>query len=121
MKVLGGVYIPDEGQIELDGKRLTLRSAGDALDHGIRVVFQELSSLENLSIAANVFLGREPRKVSGMLDSAEMVRRTKDILSRVGLNRSPEVKVSELPLAERQLVEIARALTFKVRILVFDD
>ncbi|HLK14218.1 MAG TPA: sugar ABC transporter ATP-binding protein [Fimbriimonadaceae bacterium] len=120
MKVIGGVYVPDAGSMELDGSPISLRSPSDALALGIRVIYQELTVLDNLDIAGNVFLGREKRR-GWLLDEREMRAETAQILARVGLNLDPARPLSALSLAERQLVEIARALSMSVRILILDE
>lgn len=120
MKVIGGVYVPDAGTIELDGAPVAFRSPSDALARGIRIIYQELTVLENLDIAANVFLGREKRR-GVLLDEAAMRTETAAILDRIGLKLDPRRLVASLSLAERQLVEIARALSMSVRILILDE
>jgi ribose transport system ATP-binding protein len=121
MKILGGVHAPDTGEILLDGQRITLRNPGEALARGIRVIYQELSVLDNLDIAGNIFLGREPRGFGGLLASRTMRQRAAEILKRVGLARKPTDLVADLSIAERQLVEIARALSIDVRLLILDE
>ncbi|MHB8634877.1 MAG: sugar ABC transporter ATP-binding protein [Fimbriimonadaceae bacterium] len=120
MKIIGGVYAADGGAIELDGAAVVFNSPSDALDRGIRVIYQELSVLDNLDIAANVFLGRERRR-GFLLDEAAMRGETTAILARIGLRLDPGRSVATLSLAERQLVEIARALSMSVRILILDE
>jgi ribose transport system ATP-binding protein len=121
MKILGGVYQPDEGQILLNDERVVIHNPGEALSRGIRVIYQELSVLDNLDIASNIFLGRERLHPLGLLNSKEMEAKTTEILKRVGLNYPPRTPVSHLALAERQLVEIARALSIDVKVLVLDE
>lgn len=120
MKVIGGVHQPDGGAIELDGEPVTFRSPSDALGRGIRVIYQELTVLDNLDIAGNVFLGREKRR-GYMLDNPAMAAETASIIARVGLKLDPGQLVARLSIAERQLVEIARALSMSVRILILDE
>ncbi len=120
MKIIGGVYRPDDGTFELDGEAISLPSPSDALSRGIRVIYQELSTLDNLDIAGNIFLGRE-RRNGFLLDQAAMVEESRTILARVGLNKDPRTAVATLSIAERQLVEIARALSEEVRILILDE
>ena len=120
MKIIGGVYTPDGGGMQLDGEQVSFKSPGDALTRGIRVIYQELSVLENLDIAGNVFLGREKRR-GYLLDEAAMRDETASILARIGLKLDPTRSVATLSLAERQLVEIARALSMSVRILILDE
>jgi len=120
MKIIGGAYVPDAGMIELDGASVAFKSPSDALARGIRVIYQELTVLDNLDIAGNVFLGREKRR-GYLLDEAAMRKETTAILARVGLKLDPNRSVATLALAERQLVEIARALSMSVRILILDE
>ena len=120
MKIIAGVYQPDEGQILLNGKNVSFPNPGSSLDSGIRIVFQELTGLENLSIGANLFLGREPRK-GFLIDSKKINQESEKILTKVGLNRSAQTLLGELSLAERQLVEIGRALSMKVQVLILDE
>ena len=121
MKVLGGVYQPDEGEICLDGKPVTIRDPGDALARGIRVIYQELSVLDNIDIAGNIFLGRERQNRLGLMKSKDMEERSAAILKRINLNYPPKTPLANLSLAERQLVEIARALSADLKILVLDE
>ena len=121
MKVLGGVYQPEGGSIIWEGKPISLRSPSDSLALGIRIIYQELSVLDNLDIAGNIFLGREPRKALGLLDRAKMYEDSKKILERLGMKRAPDTPTSRLSLAERQLVEIARALSMQVKVLILDE
>ena len=120
MKIIGGVYQADAGSLIVEGTPCTFRSPSEALDKGIRVVFQELSVLENLDISENIFLGRELRK-SGLVDRKRMCELTVGYLEKVGLKRSPSTPVAALSIAERQLVEIAKAFSMKVRYLILDE
>jgi ribose transport system ATP-binding protein len=120
MKVLSGVHQPDDGTILLDGKPIRFSSPREALDAGIRIIYQELSVLENLSVGANIFLGREFKK-GLMVDESRTERESRQILDKVGLRVEPNRLVSSLSIAERQLVEIGRALSFRVRILILDE
>ena len=120
MKILAGVLAADEGDIELDGQAARLASVRQATDMGIALIHQELSLLANLSVAANLFLGREPNRAGWMHKSgmhAESVR----LLKRVGLEIDPGRLVSTLPIGQRQLVEVARALATDARLLIMDE
>ena len=120
MKILSGVYIADAGTVEFEGRRLTLRSPSDALNLGIRIIYQELSGLNNLDVASNIFLGREYRK-GPFIDQKKLNDESKGILNRVGLAVAPTTPLSRLSIAEKQLVEIARALSLKVKVLILDE
>lgn len=121
MKILAGVHRPDDGQTLLDGNSVEFGSPAESLRAGICVIYQELSVLENLDVTGNVFLGREKRRLLGSLNERAMRKETARILARLNVDISATRRVAELSLAERQLVEILRALSMKVRVLVLDE
>jgi ribose transport system ATP-binding protein len=123
MKILGGIYTPDAGEILLDGRPVQLPNVTAAQRLGISLIHQELNLAENLSIAANIFLGRERSRFGpiGLLDNRTMNRETERLLSRVGLHLSPNTLVGRLKPGQKQLVEIARALSLDARILIMDE
>jgi ribose transport system ATP-binding protein len=126
VKILAGVLQPDAGRIVLDGRDLSVRSAADAAALGFGVVHQELNLLDNLDVAGNLFLGREPARFAWAgplrwIDSAAMVRQSRPHLDRLGLNISPRTPLAQLSLAQQQMVEIAKALSQNARILVLDE
>ena len=123
MKVLGGIHPPDAGSIHIDGSPATIRSVRDAARYGIGFIHQELHLLDNLDIAANVFLGREPTR-AGLLkwiDRKAIEAETERQLIRVGLNVSPRTLLGNLSLAQQQLVEIAKAVGWNARLLIMDE
>lgn len=122
IKILGGIYTPDAGSLFLDGQPASIRNVSDANRCGIRLIHQELSLAPNLSIAANLFLGREPTRF-GLLDHRRMEAAAEDVAARLGLSELQGVwrQVGTLSVAHRQLVEIARALSGSARILVLDE
>ncbi|MBI2898472.1 MAG: sugar ABC transporter ATP-binding protein [Deltaproteobacteria bacterium] len=120
MRVLAGAVSPDAGEILLEGHPRRFRGPRDALAAGIAVVYQEGSLAPHLTVAENVFLGREPGRV--LLDRKAMRERTGELLARIGgASISPDAVVDELGVASRQLVEVARALGEEGRILVLDE
>jgi ribose transport system ATP-binding protein len=123
MKVLAGVYRPDAGEVLLDGRPLRLAGVADAFAHGIVLIHQELNLAENLSVAANLFLGRERVRGGwlGWLDWGAEAREARALLRRVGLDVPPSRLVGDLPLGQRQLVEVARALSLKARLIIMDE
>ena len=121
MKVLGGVYQPDDGKIFVDGKVTAIRSVLDARASGIGFVHQELNVLDNLTVADNVFLGREPRRFGFLVDREKLNADADVFLKRLGLNIPGKTRLSELSIAQQQMVEIAKALSLNARILILDE
>jgi len=123
MKILGGVYQPDAGEIRIDNEPVSIHSVGDATRYGIAFIHQELNVLENLDVAANVFLGREP--LTGgflkLVDSKRMHREATVYLKRLGLDVPTNTLLSRLSIAHQQMVEIAKALSLDARILIMDE
>src|SRR5687768_17293488 len=121
MKVLSGAHRPDEGRMWLDGQEYSPRDPLEARRRGVAMIYQELSLAPHLSVAENILLGVEPHR-AGVLDLAAMKRTAQDALSQVGLSHvAPQQIVSRLSVAERQLVEIARAVAIGSKVLVFDE
>ncbi|PDQ18178.1 D-xylose ABC transporter ATP-binding protein [Mesorhizobium sanjuanii] len=121
MKVLSGAYRPDSGgEILIDGAPVVTGNPIKARAQGIAVIYQELSLAPNLTVAQNIFLGNEPRRL-GVVDRDQCNRRAKEIITRLGVSFSARALVSSLSLGERQLVEIARALSTNARIIVMDE
>ncbi|MBL8580326.1 MAG: sugar ABC transporter ATP-binding protein [Mesorhizobium sp.] len=120
INILSGMLTPDAGAIRLDGAPVAVRNPRHALSLGIATVYQELSLLPNLTVAQNVSLGREPTK-GGLLDIRTSRTHAAETLARLGLDFSPDVLVSNLSLAQRQMVEIAKALASHPKILILDE
>ncbi len=121
MKILGGVYQPSEGRIFFGGKETAIRNVSDAGANGVGFVHQELNVLDNLTVAENVYLGREPLKFGFLVDRAKINSDTEIYLQRLGLNISPKTPLRELSIAQQQMVEIAKALSLNARILIMDE
>ncbi len=120
MKILAGIERPDSGGILLDGRPVTLESVRAAARLGIALLHQELNLCDNLDVAANLFLGREPRRL-GFIDRRRLYEEAGRALARVGLEGSPRRLVGTLSPAQRQMVEIARALSVNARVLIMDE
>jgi ABC-type sugar transport system ATPase subunit len=121
MHVLSGIYPANEGQIFIDGQPVTITHPREALRLGIGTVYQELSLLPRLSVADNIFLGREPGN-GFIINEAAVLKRAAEVLAQLGVkNVDVKARVGELPLAQQQLVEIAKVLSHQPRILVLDE
>jgi ribose transport system ATP-binding protein len=123
MKVLGGLHQPDSGQIRIDNQLVTIRSVADAISRGIGFIHQELNILDNLDVAGNVFLGREPAWGGPLrlIDRRKIHSQTNGYLERLGLNVPSETSLRDLSIAQQQMVEIAKALSLQARILIMDE
>ncbi|ROT25534.1 sugar ABC transporter ATP-binding protein, partial [Micromonospora sp. HM5-17] len=121
IKVLSGVHQPDSGRIEWRGRVVSFASPQAAVRAGIATIYQELDLVDDLSVAENVFLGHEPRRF-GFLQRGEVVRRTREILARLGHPEIPARRmVRALPAAAKQIVSMARALSYEARLIVMDE
>ncbi|WP_375260692.1 sugar ABC transporter ATP-binding protein [Palleronia sp.] len=121
MKVLSGAHAPDAGgEVLVDGEPIPLGDPKQSKARGVAVIYQELTLAPNLSVAQNVFLGAEPHK-GGVVARRTMLERTQPILDRLGVTFDADTKVSRLSLGERQLVEIARAMSTDAKIIVMDE
>ena len=122
VKILAGTVEPTSGQILVNGKPVVLRTAQDAFKHGIATVYQELSLLPDLTIGENILLGRLPHRAGGLLiDWAETFRRSQEVLSGMGVDFDVRSKVSSLGVAQQQVVEIAKAMSFDPSVLMLDE
>ncbi|HEX3283077.1 MAG TPA: ATP-binding cassette domain-containing protein [Mycobacterium sp.] len=121
VKILGGVYQPDSGQIRVAGQDVTMHSALDAQRLGIAVVNQHPGLFGDLSIAENIFAGKPLRGPTGLLDHGRMRREATTYLDRVGLRRDPSTLANALRTSEQQMVEIARALAAEAAVLILDE
>ncbi|MEV6772942.1 sugar ABC transporter ATP-binding protein [Nocardia sp. NPDC051030] len=123
IRILGGDHLPDSGRIELDGVALELNTPADARAAGIRVIAQEPEIVPHVSVAENVYLGSLPRRAGRLLDRAALAERMRSDLARLGFDRDldPATLGSKLTAAQRQLVEIMRALTTDAKVIAFDE
>src|ERR1700736_2227228 len=121
IKVLSGAYMADAGEMRLSGAPYRPRTPLDALEAGVRVVYQEFNQLPYLSVAENLLFERLPRRFGVMLDYSTLTRRANDLLKRVGLEIDPATRLEHLGIAQRQLLEIAKALSSTGRLLVLDE
>jgi ribose transport system ATP-binding protein len=120
MKALAGVHVPTEGEIRCEGVPIKIPDVRKATDLGIAFIHQELNLADNLTVADNVFLGREPRRY-GFLNQGEMRRRTAVLLKELGVPFTPDTAVAELSIGHQQMVEIAKALSQNAKMLIMDE
>ena len=121
MNVLAGVLAPDAGTVRLDGRAVNFASPRAALAAGIGIVFQELNLIPHLSVAENIFLGREPRTRLGLIDYRRLNAAATAVLRRLDLRVAPTALVDDLRVGQQQLVEIARAVSADARVLILDE
>src|SRR5438309_1707438 len=121
MKIIAGVYAPDAGELLLNGRDLRLGSPRDALNFGIAMIHQELNLMPHMSVAENIWIRREPINALGLISHRELKRRTRALLERLRIDIDPEAEVRTLPVAARQMVEIARALSYESQLLIMDE
>ncbi len=121
MNILSGVFPPDSGRILLRGNEVVFNRPKEAQEAGISVIFQELNLLPNLSVAENIFLGREPLTRLGLIDYAQMEERSRSLLERLKCPVNPRSLVSNLRIGQQQIVEIAKALSFDSKVIIMDE
>jgi ribose transport system ATP-binding protein len=122
MKIMSGAYIPDAGEMFLSGEKVSFTHPQQAQLKGISIIYQEFNLLPERSVAHNIFLGREPSKF-GTLDIRLMNKKAREVLKEIGVEKmiSPTALASSLSVAEQQLVEIAKAISFKAKVLIMDE
>jgi rhamnose transport system ATP-binding protein len=121
VKILAGVYQPDAGTVRLDGEPVMFGGPADARAAGIAVIYQEPTLFPDLSVAENIFMGRQPLRSLRRIDPAAMRARTRELFGRLGVHLDPDRPARGLSIADQQLVEIAKALSFDARVLVMDE
>ncbi len=120
IKVLGGINIPEEGEIFIEGEKVSITGVNAARDNGISIIHQELVLVPHMTVAENIFLGREPRGKFGV-DYKKMAREAQTMLDQFDLGIQAETLVGDLSIAQQQMVEIVKAISFNCRILVMDE
>ncbi len=121
MKIIAGIYQPDAGEIRLRGEPVTLKSPLDALEQGIAMIHQELQLMNWMTVAENIWIRREPKNRLRLIDHTRMVEMTRELFSRLNITVDPQAQVSELTVAQKQMVEIARAVSHESSILIMDE
>ena len=121
MKLLAGVYQPDSGEIIINGEVVRIASPHDAQDLGVSIIYQELNLLPDMSVAENVFLGREPRHRFALLNDNELEEKARDVLQRLGVDIDPSTRLGYLSIPQQQMVEIAKALSLNAQVVIMDE
>jgi len=121
MNIIYGVFPPDAGDIYLNGKKITFLDPHDALENGISMIFQEISLLQELSVAENIFVGRLPRNRLKFVNWKDLKSRSKNLLDQMEISIDPMVKVKDLSIGQQQMVEIVRAVSFNSRLVIMDE
>ncbi|MPZ73698.1 MAG: ATP-binding cassette domain-containing protein [Nitriliruptorales bacterium] len=120
MKIVAGIYQPDAGTIRLDGEPVEVPGPLAAQHLGISIIHQELMLMPHLTVAENIYIGREKRR-GPFIDDKDLNRRARKLFDRLGISLDPRTKVSTLVVAEQQVAEIAKALSFNARVLIMDE
>ncbi|MDR1914706.1 MAG: ATP-binding cassette domain-containing protein, partial [Clostridiales bacterium] len=121
MKCLFGMYAKDSGHIYFENKEIDFKSAKEALDSGVAMVHQELNQALKRSVMDNLWLGRYPLKYGIVVDEKKMLADTRAVFNELGISIEPKRIMSTMPVAERQMAEIAKAVSFHSKVIVFDE
>lgn len=121
MKCLFGIYSKNDGQIFLEGKEVNFRTSKEALENGVAMVHQELNQALKRSVMDNLWLGRYPKVGGVMINEAKMFHDTKEIFKELGIDVDPKRIMSTMPVSQRQMVEIAKAVSYNSKVIVFDE
>jgi ribose transport system ATP-binding protein len=121
MNIMGGIHRPDQGQLYIDGRAVSFADPQEAQQSGISIVHQELSLAPNMSIAQNIFIGREKQNRLGFIEWEGLYADTRALFERLGVNLNPTTLVSQLSVGMQQIVEIAKALSYNSKIIIMDE
>ena len=121
MKIIAGIYHPDSGSFQLRGKDIRLTSPLDALENGIAMIHQELNLMPFMTVAENIWIRREPKNALGFVDHAALRRKTAALFEKLNIRIDPEIEVRDLSVANRQMVEIAKAVSYESDVLIMDE
>ena len=121
MKILIGLYKPDNGEIFFNGEKVDFKSVKDAQEIGISMIFQEFNQVKVMSVMENIYLGREPKKKNGSVDFRKMYSDSKELLLKLGVDIDPKIRIWDLTVAKHQLVEIVKAISLNAQIIIMDE
>ena len=120
-KIISGVYTADSGDIFIDNNKVQISSVVDAEKNGISIIHQEIMLIPEMKIFENIFLGREIKKKNGLANDKEMINKTKNFLEKFEFDISPNIKISKLSIAQQQMIEIIKAVSFNSNIIFMDE
>jgi inositol transport system ATP-binding protein len=121
MKIINGIYQPDQGQIFVDGREVRIRNPIEARNFGISMIFQELNYISDITVEQNMFLGSEPVDKLGAVDWKEIRKRTLDLMKRENLPYAPETKLKDLTVSDIQMLEILKAISYDSDVIIMDE
>ncbi|MBX3100639.1 MAG: sugar ABC transporter ATP-binding protein [Salinibacterium sp.] len=121
VKIIGGLHGRDSGEFLLDGESVDFRSTADAKHHGIAVIYQEPTLFPDLTVAENIFVGRQPYTRFGFVNRAEMRRATRELTARLGVAIDPDRDARGLSIADQQIIEIAKAISLNAKVVIMDE
>ncbi|HNB26591.1 MAG TPA: sugar ABC transporter ATP-binding protein, partial [Alphaproteobacteria bacterium] len=121
MKIIAGIYQPDSGTLRVRGEEVHLHSPLDALESGIAMIHQELNLMPYMTVAENIWIRREPKTALGFVDHGALRKKTAELFAKLNISIDPEVEVRDLSVANRQMVEIAKAVSYESDVLIMDE
>jgi inositol transport system ATP-binding protein len=123
MKIIAGIYKPDTGSIQLNGQQVNIRSEREAMSMGISMIHQELMPIKEMTVADNIFLGREPdfKLFKGVVNKRQLYEKTNELFEQIGIRLNPRLPMKQLSVAETQLVEISKAVSFSSSVMIMDE
>lgn len=121
MKIVAGIYTPDQGTMHLRGSAITLKSPLDALENGIAMIHQELNLMPFMTVAENIWIRREPRNAFGIINHTELRDKTQALFDELNIDIDPEIEIQKLSISNRQMVEIAKAVSYNSDVLIMDE
>ncbi len=121
MKILTGIYKRDSGEVELFGEKVDFDNIKESQEKGVAIIHQELNMMKDLTVAQNIYIGREPKKFGVYIDDRAMDRNAQKLLNYVGVKISPDEKLGKLTVGKQQMVEIAKAISLNSKLLVLDE
>ncbi len=121
MKVLAGIYKPEEGDVIINGEKVNILNTRDAMEKGIAMIHQELNYYPDMTVEANLFIGKETTYFAGIVNKRENMRRVREVMDAYGIDINPNARMKELTIAKQQMVEIIRAIAFNANIIIMDE